>query len=76
MNNTFRDDLFKNKVAVVTGGTSGIGEATAKILAELGAKVYAVGLEADQLDVPTALDIQPIELDVSDEKKLNHFLSH
>lgn len=73
MNNTFRDDLFKNKVAVVTGGTSGIGEATAKILAELGAKVYAVGLEANQLDVQKALSIQPIELDVTDERKVESF---
>lgn len=76
MNNTFRDDLFKNKVAVITGGTSGIDEATAEILAELGARVYAVGLKADQMDVSTGLDIQPVELNVADEKKLNPFLSH
>lgn len=73
MNNTFKDGLFKNKVAVVTGGTSGIGEATVKILAELGAKVYAVGLDAKQMDVPKTLDIQPIELDVIDEKKVESF---
>lgn len=43
---------LENKVAVVTGGTSGLGAATAIHLAELGAKVYAVGLKADLLEIP------------------------
>ncbi len=31
---------FKNKVALVTGGSSGMGAATANILAEKGARVF------------------------------------
>ena len=34
---------FTNRVAVVTGATSGIGEATARLLLEKGAEVLAVG---------------------------------
>ena len=33
-----------NRVAIVTGGTSGIGLATAKALRDAGAKVYVLSL--------------------------------
>ncbi len=36
-------DLLKNKTAVITGATSGIGEATAKIMADEGATVVVLG---------------------------------
>lgn len=39
---------FENKVVIVTGGTSGIGEATAELLAEEGAKVIVVGRDSDR----------------------------
>lgn len=38
------------KIAVVTGGTSGIGLATAKVFAQAGAKVYITGRRATELD--------------------------
>lgn len=41
--------MIKDKVAVVTGASSGIGEATAKVLASKGAKVVLGARRADQL---------------------------
>lgn len=41
--------LLNEKVAVVTGATSGIGKATALLLAESGARVVAVGRNNDAL---------------------------
>jgi NAD(P)-dependent dehydrogenase (short-subunit alcohol dehydrogenase family) len=41
------DSDFKGKVAVVTGGGSGIGAATAFLLAERGAQVLIAGLDED-----------------------------
>jgi NAD(P)-dependent dehydrogenase (short-subunit alcohol dehydrogenase family) len=40
---------LKNKVAIVTGGGSGLGEATAIKLAKGGAKVAVLDLNADGL---------------------------
>lgn len=65
---------LNNKVAIITGGTSGLGAATALHLAELGAKVYAVGLKADQLEIPEGLDIKAVELDVTDESGVKQLI--
>jgi NAD(P)-dependent dehydrogenase (short-subunit alcohol dehydrogenase family) len=42
--------LMKNKIAIVTGGTSGIGLATAKRFVEEGAYVFIVGRRQMELD--------------------------
>lgn len=41
---------FENKVVVVTGGTSGIGLATAKAFSEEGASVFITGRRQETLD--------------------------
>jgi len=43
-------DRFENKVVVVTGGTSGIGLATAKAFAAEGASLFITGRRQDALD--------------------------
>jgi NAD(P)-dependent dehydrogenase (short-subunit alcohol dehydrogenase family) len=70
---TFQKDLFKGSTAVVTGGTSGIGAATAIYLAQHGVKVYALGLKADLLKVPAGLDVKGVEMDVTDEPAVEGF---
>lgn len=74
-NNIFNNDLFKGRTVVVTGGTSGIGATTAFYLAELGAKVYALGLKSDELLVPEGLDVKAVELDVTDEPAVEEFMN-
>ncbi len=49
MASIFRSGLFEGHVAVVTGGGSGIGLSTARVLGELGAKVAICGRSADKV---------------------------
>lgn len=65
---TFNDSLFEGKVALVTGGFSGIGAAIANRLAQLGARTVAAGLPPPACTSSTldALDrrVQRATLDV------------
>ena len=54
---------FINRHAIVTGGTSGIGQSIAEALADEGAQVIAVGLNAQE---STRENIRLLELDVTD----------
>jgi NAD(P)-dependent dehydrogenase (short-subunit alcohol dehydrogenase family) len=61
-----------NRVAIVTGATSGIGLATAKRFAREGATVYAVGRRAHRLEeLQKEYDtVRPVPCDVTDHARL------
>jgi 3-dehydrosphinganine reductase len=46
---TRKNEVFKDKVAVVTGGSSGIGLATARLLSAHGAHVWLIARNTDRL---------------------------
>jgi NAD(P)-dependent dehydrogenase (short-subunit alcohol dehydrogenase family) len=54
MNETFRPDLFAGKVALVSGGTSGIGAAIANAFVALGATVTVTGATAAEVETARA----------------------
>lgn len=51
MPTVYRDDLLAGKVMLISGGSSGIGKATAFLAARLGAEVVICGRTADKLDI-------------------------
>jgi NAD(P)-dependent dehydrogenase (short-subunit alcohol dehydrogenase family) len=67
---TFRSGLFADRVALVSGGTSGIGAAVAVLLAQLGARVTVTGASQVEADAARSAEgfaaERAIALDVRD----------
>jgi 3-oxoacyl-[acyl-carrier protein] reductase len=64
---------FAGKTAIVTGAATGIGAATATLLAERGARVLAAGLQPEQLEATVAAiggDAIAVHADVSDPAQI------
>lgn len=66
----FRDDLFAERTVLITGGTSGIGSASALLFAELGARVHALGLGACGPEAPHHERITVYEQDVTETESM------
>ena len=61
---------MSNNVALVTGGSSGIGEATALRLQELGYTTYAAARRVERMEHLTTSGIRPLVMDVTDEESM------
>jgi NAD(P)-dependent dehydrogenase (short-subunit alcohol dehydrogenase family) len=65
--------MLNGKTALITGGTSGIGLATAKLLCANGARVAITGREADALERARKFiggDVLPLQADVLSRNSL------
>ncbi|WP_163271866.1 SDR family NAD(P)-dependent oxidoreductase [Chelativorans alearense] len=67
---------FTGKIAVITGGAGGIGEAAAAGFARTGAKVYIMDWSQESLDAAIGRlsslgDVTPIQVDVTDRAALD-----
>ncbi len=71
----FRDGLLDGQVAIVTGGGSGLGRATALELASLGAEVVVCGRRAEPLEETAALAdggrVHPRGCDIREEEQVD-----
>jgi short-subunit dehydrogenase len=64
------------RIALVTGASSGIGRATAELLAKNGYYVFAVARRMDRLEQIRSDHIEPIKLDVTDEEAVSRTVNH
>ncbi|MDQ3185898.1 MAG: SDR family NAD(P)-dependent oxidoreductase [Pseudomonadota bacterium] len=64
------------RIALVTGASSGIGRATAELLAKNGHYVFAAARRMDRLEQIRSDHIEPIELDVTDEEAIRGTVNH
>ena len=62
--------MTTTKVALVTGASSGIGEATARQLAAAGVTVYAAARRTERMQKLTQAGIHPLAMDVTDDASM------
>lgn len=73
----FKNDLFKDKVALVTGGGSGIGLEIARQLLACGATVYIAGRKKEKLEkailtLHAAEKLRAFALDIRETESIKH----
>ena len=75
---TFRAGLLQGQVALVSGGGSGLGRATALELAALGAEVIICGRRREPLEETSRLDatgrIDPVVCDIREEDQVGELV--
>ncbi len=64
------------RIALVTGASSGIGKATAELLAENGYYVFAMARRMDRLEEIRSDNIEPICLDVTNAEAIRAAVAH
>jgi NAD(P)-dependent dehydrogenase (short-subunit alcohol dehydrogenase family) len=78
----FKDGILNGAVAIVTGGGSGIGSATARELVRLGATVVIASRKADRIEAAAAglseelgATVQGIATDIRDRAAVDHLVT-
>lgn len=67
-----RYPLVSDKVVVVTGASTGIGRATARMLKSRGWRVFPTARHRADLDLLRGEGFQPVELDLADPDSVEH----
>jgi NAD(P)-dependent dehydrogenase (short-subunit alcohol dehydrogenase family) len=67
--------MTTTRVAIVTGASSGIGEATARRLRGMGYTVYAAARRIEQMAPLAEAGIRPVRVDVTDDASLTSFVA-